>query len=325
VVITIDREGIILFINRVVPGFTIEQTIGTHSTQYLPPEMHDEFRERLRRVFEEGQAQSYETEGQGAYRQPAWYSSRLGPVFRDGQVVAAILIATDITPRKRAEEELRAEQQLLRELLRQQELDRQLVAYEIHDGLVQYITGALMRLDALGARREKTLAEVEHEMTSALELLRTSIREARRLISGLRPPILDESGIASAIRYLIGEHSGAKAPQISLQTQLDAARFPPALESALFRICQEALTNAVKHSRAPQVRVALGLTNGQIQLSVTDDGVGFDPKVPSKQTFGLQGIRERARLMGGKATIESRPGEGAKVCVELPLESGLTG
>jgi PAS domain S-box-containing protein len=221
----------------------------------------------------------------------------------------------EIAQREQVEAALRQEQELLQHLLSLSDNDRKLVAYEIHDGLVQYVTAALMHLDAFlhvtspGTPREN--------IDVARQLLRDALAEARRLISGLRPPILDEAGVVAAIEYLIGEQTDDC--RIELVHTVRTPRFPPLVESALFRICQEALTNVRKHSKAAHARVELNEQDGHVRLAVSDDGVGFDPARITARTFGLQGIRERARLLGGRATIDSAPGAGTRVVVELPV------
>jgi signal transduction histidine kinase len=280
--------------------------------------MADVLRDNLEAVFSSGKARTYEVIAAGPHGTQAWYQSRIGPVIRDGQIEAAIIIATDVTSRKQAEQELRQEQRLLKELLRQQEFDRQLVAYEIHDGLVQYVTGALMRLEALGDSVDMPAEQIEDNLLPAIDMLRTSIREGRRLISGLRPPILDEEGIIAAIDYLIGELADDRL-RIAFRHEVHAARFSPLAESALFRICQEALTNARKHSQSELVEVLLVQEGDLAQLEIRDHGVGFDPASATPKSFGLQGIRERARLMGGQARIASAPGKGTSVSVEIPI------
>ncbi len=222
----------------------------------------------------------------------------------------------EIAQREQVEAALRQEQELLQHLLTLSDNDRKLVAYEIHDGLVQYVTAALMHLDSF---LHVMPAETPREnIDVSRQLLRDALAEARRLISGLRPPILDEAGVVAALEYLVGEQTNDC--RIELVHHVQAPRFPPLIESALFRICQEALTNVRKHSKAAHARVELNEEAGHIGLSVSDDGVGFDPARVTARTFGLRGIRERARLLGGQATIDSATGAGTRVVVELPTQ-----
>lgn len=220
----------------------------------------------------------------------------------------------EIVHRQRIEADLRREHQLLEHLLSMSESDRKLIAYEIHDGLVQYVTAALMRLDSFADTIPDDLPRDNVDVSR--QLLRDALTEARRLIGGLRPPVLDEAGIVAALEYLVGQQTGECA--IELLHEVRTQRFPPPIESALFRICQEALTNVRRHSGAAHARVELIEGDDTLRLSIRDDGKGFNPADVTPRQFGLQGIRERARLSGGQATIDSAPGSGTRIQIELP-------
>ncbi len=139
------------------------------------------------------------------------------------------------------------------------------------------------------------------------------------MISGSRPPILDEQGIVAAVEHLICEWRERGGPEIEFAHTLPDRRLPGLLETTAFRILQEALANACRHSQSPKVLVRLVQQGEFIRLSVRDWGVGFDPQQVSPSRFGLQGIRERARLLGGQAKVDTAPGKGTTICVELPL------
>ena len=156
----------------------------------------------------------------------------------------------------------------------------------------------------------------------SLHLIRESVDEARRLIGGLRPPILDESGIVAAIEYLCSDHRQSGESQIEFVHQVQFHRLTAPLEVALFRIVQECLTNACRYSQSPKIRVELSQLEDRVRLTVQDWGVGFDPQEVKGERFGLRGIRERVRLLGGTADINSAPGEGTTITVELPLAEG---
>lgn len=220
----------------------------------------------------------------------------------------------EIAQRQQVEAALRREREFLQHLLSLSENDRKLIAYEIHDGLVQYVTASLMHLDSLVQLLPPEVPQENLDVTRSL--LRNTLSEARRLISGLRPPILDESGVVAAIDYLVRDQPGDC--RITFRHDVHFERLSPVVESAVFRICQEALTNVRKHSQASQAVIELVEDDESVRLSVSDNGRGFDMAGVSGKTFGLQGIRERTRLLGGQAHIESAPGEGTRVSVVLP-------
>ncbi len=252
----------------------------------------------------------------GDYR---WFSGR-GHAMWDaaGNPVRFAGAIRDITDRKRFEEALKGEQKLLRQLLDVHERERQLFAYEIHDGLSQQVTGSLMHFEASAQATDPNSEFARREFEHGVRLLREAVTEARRLLGGLRPPILDESGVVAAIEYLVSEMRQSIG-DVTFTHSVRFQRLAPPLESALFRIVQEGLNNARLHARARHVQVSLVECHEKLRLEIVDDGVGFDPARVGDEHFGLQGIRERARLLDGVATTDSVPGKGTRIVVEFPL------
>jgi signal transduction histidine kinase len=208
-------------------------------------------------------------------------------------------------------------EQALRALLDRQERERQLVAYEIHDGLAQYLSAAIMHLETYAAGLPGGGGSNGH-LNEVLRLLREATAEARHLISGLRPPALDELGLIEAIETLVAD-AALEIPSIDFEPDLAGERLPPDLETTLFRITQESLTNIRRHAQATRASITLRRrSDGGILLTIADDGQGFDPTAIPPQHFGLEGIRQRAGLLGGIATVTSAPGQGTVVEVMLP-------
>ena len=218
--------------------------------------------------------------------------------------------------RKQAEEALKAERQQLVHLLQVQEYERKLIVYEIHDGLVQYATGATMHLGGYLNDRENQPASPQLDLV--MMLLQRTIQEGRRLINGLRPPILDEEGVVAAIEHLI-QDTITGGPEITFEHAAGLERLAPELESAIFRIVQESLTNAQKHSRSPRIRIVLEHDSHSVRLDIQDWGIGFAPSGVLEDRHGLRGIRQRVALLGGNVTIDSQPGKGTKIAVDLPI------
>jgi len=216
---------------------------------------------------------------------------------------------------------LQDEQQLLRESLESQERDRRLVTYELHDGIAQQLAGALLQLQAFGELEDRNSEEAQRTFDAASKLISDSLGETRRLISGLQPSALDEVGVVAAIDCLIREMQGSEEPEIEFVHNVQFDRLSPSLEPALFRIAQEALNNACRHSRSKKVCVTLAERDGHVRVEVQDWGAGFDPGAVKENSFGLRGIRERARVFAGQANVDTAPGRGTRVIVELPSRS----
>jgi PAS domain S-box-containing protein len=317
-ILLVDPQGTIQFINRTTPGF--ESTIGRTMYDYIDKEFWDIAHRTMEEVCTTGAPQYFEALVHRPDGGTAWYATRSGAIWHNGRVESVVRIATDITHRKIADEELKRERHLLRRLLDLQERERQIVAYDIHDGLVQYLTGGLMHLEAFAVARGRPAKTSQDEYERGMGLLRDALAEARRLISGLRPPILDEQGVVAALEYLINE-SRADIGEIQFVNRTHFGRLAAPLEAAIFRITQEALTNIRRHSHSRKARLELWQHGDWIRLLVRDWGCGFEPGRVQEERFGLQGIRQRARLLGTIATIESAPGKGTVIVVDFPIIS----
>jgi PAS domain S-box-containing protein len=253
----------------------------------------------------------------GSYR---WIVAT-GLVVRDEQGKAYRFVGShgDITDRKRAEEALERERQTLWHMLQASDYERRLIAYDIHDGLAQYLAAAGMQFQAHDALKENSPNKAKKAYETAVELVRQAHAESRRLISEVRPPVIDEDGLETAISHLVHEQRRHGGPKIECLSSVQFGRLPSILENALYRIAQEALANACKHSKSKKVTVTMTQEGQDVRLEVQDWGIGFDPESVEKDHFGLEGIRQRVRLLGGRLTIESTPGSGTLVQVVVPI------
>jgi two-component system, NarL family, sensor histidine kinase DevS len=198
-----------------------------------------------------------------------------------------------------------------------QELERKRLARELHDETGQALTSILLGLKPL----ERALAgdEGRDAMTAVRELVVSTLRDVRRLAVELRPSALDDFGLVPALERLIETFREQTGIQVDLESRLGEKRLPSAVETALYRIVQEALTNIVKHSGARRVSVVLTDKDGSVNALVEDDGRGFDPSAARDEGLGLVGMRERLALVGGRLRIESGAGKGTTLVAEVPL------
>lgn len=214
-------------------------------------------------------------------------------------------------------------QDLVGQLLVAQEEERRRVAYDVHDGVAQVAIGTHQHLQAVARHYRPRSPQARDQFERALLLAQRTVREARQLVAHLRPTTLDDFGLASALRLQI-EELRAEGWQITYRESLGAERLPPAVETALFRVAQEALTNVGKHAQTTAAQVTLARREAGVRLEVQDRGAGFDPATVSPtpragERVGLPGMRERLLLLGGRFRIQSRPGAGTRVLAEVPL------
>jgi two-component system sensor histidine kinase UhpB len=222
------------------------------------------------------------------------------------------------------EERNRELQALSERAINAQEDERRAIAQSLHDDTGQALSMLIIHLDRIDERIQPDQKELKKKVADARELASNSLTELRRILSGLRPAILDDLGLVPAIRWYarttlegVGVNVVVKAPSIPLSLS-------PAIKTTLFRIVQEAVNNVVRHADARSVTIVLGLNRGIVQLRVEDDGRGFDPGNASRdavelQRLGLLGIRERAELLGGEVQIESAPEKGTRLQVSIPV------
>ena len=233
-----------------------------------------------------------------------------------GTRLGYVSVNRDITERRRAEETIRA---LLNDVITAQEEERRRIARELHDETAQTLTSLLVGLRALEESREIAQAR------EAAGALRTSVTAAlesvKRIARGLRPSILDDLGLEQALERLGVEMNRLHGFAVDLEvTGARLPRLPEATEVALYRIAQEALTNAGKHAAAKSVSVIVHRNHVTVRLVIEDDGRGFDvAEALSGKQLGLVGMRERAHLVGGSMSVESSRGRGTTIGVNVPL------
>lgn len=207
----------------------------------------------------------------------------------------------------------------LRHSLRSAEGERARWARELHDSILQGLGARRMMLSA--ALRSGDPERLESAVGGALEGIDRDIAELRGLIAELRPATLDQLGLPAAIEELAERVRRGDGPEVAVELSLDPAALGPELETVVYRLVQEALGNAARHADAGEVKLRAAHRGDRVELSVADDGAGFDPAAGS-DGYGIAGMRERAKLAGGELRIESRPGAGTRVVASLPLPGG---
>jgi signal transduction histidine kinase len=225
----------------------------------------------------------------------------------------------EIKERNRAEEGLRS---LAAKVLKIQDDERRRIARDLHDGVGQTLAGALMAI-AQAQASAASLPACEPALRQAEDLLQHGIREVRTVSHLLHPPLLDESGLMSAIRWYVEEFSKRSRIAVTLLLDEGEARLTQEIKTAVFRIVQEALTNVYRHSKAQVARIEIENDKRYLQLRIKDDGHGIPSRMSSvtpngKTGVGLASMRERATLLGGTFCIQS-DSEGTTLLVSIPI------
>lgn len=345
----IDLRGRCIFINgtgAAMLGYTADEIVGRNMHYLIHHSRQDETLIpvcdcRIFRAFREGRGENVDDEV--LWRRdgscfPAHYVSH--PIFDGEQVVGAVVTFSDISERKRIERELQASHALLErrvaertaelssahESLRRlsahlstmREEERANIARDIHDDLGASFTALQLDLNWL-RQRLAVQPDLAGHVDRMLEVTRTAMGATRRILNDLRPVVLDHLGLWAALENLLQDVQARSSLECVFvcDPEADRRRLGRDAEIAVYRIVQELLTNVQRHARASRVELTVSGSAEGLTLTVQDDGQGMH--VPARPaTFGLLGIRERARAIGGEIDIDSAPGAGTRARLRLP-------
>ncbi len=253
-------------------------------------------------------------QGDFSPRVPRWAEDEIGDLAEAFNAMTAELGRADEVRRER--EQLR--RQLLEKVIATQEEERRRIARELHDSTSQNLTSLMVGLKNLKAICHDPRLNVQVEELRSVAA--ATLEEVHDISARLRPRILDDLGLPAALERLAREWQARHQIPIDLLIHIGQERLPGPLETAIYRIVQESLTNAARYSGARNVSVLVERRGTDLIALVEDDGQGFDPyRDPGDRHLGLEGMRERAELLGGKLTIESAPGKGTSIHVQIPI------
>jgi signal transduction histidine kinase len=254
-------------------------------------------------------------EGDFSLRVRRWANDELGELADAFNSMASDL--QDAERLRRDADQLRAS--YVKNVITAQEDERKRIARELHDGTSQSLTSLVIGLHALGTYDDE---EVRRNASALRAVASNTLDEVHKLALQLRPSVLDDLGLAAALERYVADISNQYELQVDLALLgLEGERLPAEVETALYRIVQESLTNIVRHAQARSASILIERRPASVRAIVEDDGRGFDASSAGKaeRRLGLYGMRERAELLNGTLLIESVPGEGAVVLVEIPL------
>ena len=314
-----DLDGRLLLANNragmILPRI-LEPASQRSGDSSFPPEAEEHFAVGDTKVLDTGLSQTFEETVEAPDGVHSFVTVKF-PILDDQQRIIAVGgVSTDVTELHNARADLERKERVLRNLIEIQEQEKQLLCGEFHDGLIQYAVGAKMMLESLP---RDTLPQVFGEsIDAAIGCLARGIEDGRRVIHGIRPAELDDLGLDAAIHTLIGDLEGAG---IEVEAAIDKAACdsPPAFQVTVYRIVQEAFSNVRRHSGSRRARFELLRKEDTVLVRLEDFGNGGDRDRDDHQGFGITGMQERARLIGGDCRVAFVPGRGTTVTARLPI------
>jgi PAS domain S-box-containing protein len=328
-VFVIDMEGRVQFWSRgaeAMLGYTKAEAAGRIAHEMLCTEFPKSFSEISAELLQvghwEGDLIKTARDGRRVVVAGRWALQWA----KRGQAPSVLVINSDITERKQAEESLVLQKEQLRALAERlqwvREEDRKTVARDLHDQIGQILTAIKMDLSWISRHLPESESEVLARLKESSELINDGVKAVRTICSGLRPGVLDDLGLAAAIEWQASEFASRNGVQCQVSVPTVDLHLDGERATATFRIFQECLTNVIRHAQAKSVRVALTQENGNIMLVVEDDGIGFFESDLSRSlgSLGLLGMKERAQFCGGDVQISSSPGNGTTVAVRVPVD-----
>lgn len=315
-----DRDGRYTLVNsryEKLFGIRNEEIQGKSDHDIFPKKIADQFQANDRKVLADGSPCQIEESVPQEDGTHVYLSTKFPLYSEEGAVAAVCGISIDITEIKKARDQMK---RLSDSILASQEKERAAVSRELHDELGQVLTA--LRLDSawLRERLRESDAGASRRTQEMCDLIDKAIDEVRGMATRLRPGVLDDLGLVDAIDWYIDDFE-KRTKMSCVFRHAGMPKVDERVATAAYRIAQEALTNVARHSKASRVDVSLRAEGDILTLSVEDDGRGFELReLPESVGLGVVGMRERAELIGGTLEIRSRPGEGTRVRLKVPVD-----
>jgi PAS domain S-box-containing protein len=323
--LTLTGDKLILYANQCFARMVkcpLEQVTGSSFRRFLSVEDQITLRKLMQRTNPSGSKVQVLLKADTGAPRPVQISIRR--LARKGARRATItMVVTDMTASRRSEEQL---QTLSHRLVDVQETERRRVAVELHENISQLTYAILMRCDTLAGKLPPRADAARAELLKLRDLLDRTTEEVRRIARDLRPTALDDLGLLPVLRMAAEHFAERTSVPVDLTDVRRLARLPDGIETALYRILQEVLKNIERHASAHHVTMCLQKQGKFVELSITDDGIGFDPRLhPARRTgnsgLGLHSMRERAASVGGTLEIESAAGQGTTIRARIPFSA----
>lgn len=345
-IVKVDLDGRMLFVSQTycdLFGKTKEELLGKTFMPLVHEDDREQTTEKMKALFKPPYTCYIEQRAITKYgwRWLAW--SDKAELDENGKVVAIIGSGRDITAQKKAEQEIVNANIKLEELLKEttkrkteleklsndlvavEERERKKFSRELHDSLGQILTTLKINLDLTSKTLTEDILKSHDYIQECRNLVDEAVREVKQISYDLRPSVLDDFGLNAALRLQTSQFQKRVGIPTTLNLEVEDQRFHPTIETVIYRIVQEILTNIVKHSQATQVNIQLFKRDNILVLTVSDNGIGFDTDKLNileehEAHFGLRNIQERVEFLGGKLYIDSAMGKGTEISVEIILK-----
>jgi PAS domain S-box-containing protein len=309
-----------------VTGYESRDILGRTLATFFSGDQRENIVDELLRKASQHVSVNYEGALLKADGTPFVANVTITALWEETRLRGFTVVIRDITEGQRAEESLRAHgerlQQLSKQLMEIQETERRVLACELHDEVGQALTAMKINLQAL--RRPYAVNALAERIDDTIGIVDGLLRRVREMSLDLRPSLLDDWGLAAAIHWYAKRQAERSDMTVTFATALGDDRFAADVETACYRVVQEAITNAIRHARARRIGVELERQGQRLSVAVTDDGTGFDVAAARcaashGRSMGILGMEERVRLLGGVFTIESTPDRGTEIRASLPF------
>lgn len=322
-------DGTLTFVNEAACRYFMkapDELIGRNFMSFIPDEDREMIRRHLTSINPENPVVTIEHRLITVDGGIGWIQWTNRAIFdQKKEAIEFQAVGRDITERKKTEDELRDAkkrlQSISKSLLERIEKERRFIARELHDEIGQSLTA--LRINLQKMQKSPNSFCCTDSIKQNMEIVEHLLGQVRKLSLDLRPSLLDDLGLVPALRWYVNRVQQSGLP-VSFITDSMESRLPLEIETACFRVIQEALTNALRHSKARRVTVELRLGESVLHVCVRDDGSGFDVRSTQRravkgESFGLLSMQERAVLVGGAVEIESSPGKGTSIRARFPL------
>jgi PAS domain S-box-containing protein len=308
-------DGTILYVNKKAAMYhakSADEIMGTNISGVYPPSQAVHRMTLIKRATNSGHSVQF-TDRYDDH----WVDVTICPIKKSsGKVEEVVTYTHDVTRQIRAEEQLKL---VNLQMFTNQEDERRRIAQDLHDDIGQSMTALILNLKTIHSQLIFDREDVGDQIKETIHFVEDMMRHIRQVLYELRPPTFDNASLAKTLEAFCSSLALSTGLRVVFSSQHQLPLIPNAQATALYRLLQEGVNNAVKHAKSTSVWINLEYVDGEVNISLEDDGQGFDPEQRSSYGIGLQGLQERFLALGGNFDVESAPGKGTRLYGSLPI------